>query len=180
MRHLSTPHRSTPHRPAQRLPTRQLSAFSMRHWGTFAIVLALATPMAWADGNGRMVPLLPQYKQECAACHTAYPPTLMPAASWKRIMGSLDRHFGTDASLDAATVQTLSTWITANAGTYKRVREAPPQDRITRTAWFARKHDEVAPSTWKLPAVKSPANCGACHTTADQGDFNEHQIRIPR
>ena len=55
-----------------------------------------------------------------------------------------------------------------------------PQDRITRTAWFVRKHDEVAPATWKLPAIKSAANCGACHTTADQGDFNENKIRIPR
>ena len=170
MKHLSAPPLSTATRPAP----------SMRRWIFCALGWTLAAPMAWADGNGRMVPLLPQYKQECAACHTAYPPTLMPAASWARIMGTLDRHFGTDASLDAATVQTLSTWIAANAGTYKRVREEPPQDRITRTAWFVRKHDEVAPSTWKLPAVKSPANCGACHTTADQGDFNEHQIRIPR
>ena len=170
MKHLSVPSPLTPTRPAP----------SIHRWIFCALGLALAAPMAWADGNGRMVPLLPQYKQECAACHTAYPPTLMPAASWGRIMGNLGQHFGTDASLDAATVQTLSTWINANAGTYKRVREEPPQDRITRTAWFARKHDEVAASTWKLPAVKSAANCGACHTTADQGDFNDHKIRIPR
>ena len=168
------------HLSASPLSTAPLSTLSIRSWFFCAIGLALATPIARADGNGRMVPLLPQYKQECAACHTAYPPTLMPAASWARIMGKLDQHFGTDASLDAATVQALSTWINANAGTYKRVREEPPQDRITRTAWFVRKHDEVAPATWKLPAVKSPANCGACHTTADQGDFNENKIRIPR
>lgn len=145
-----------------------------------ALGCSVFAPLAWADGNGRMVPLLPQYQQECGSCHTAYPPTLMPAASWKRIMGRLDQHFGTDASLDATTVQTLSTWINTNAGTYKRVREEPPQDRITRTAWFIRKHDEVSPATWKLSAVKSPANCSACHTTADQGDFNEHKVRIPR
>lgn len=157
-----------------------LSTPHLRLWIFGALGFAAIAPLAWADGNGRMVPLLPQYKQECAACHTAYPPTLMPAASWARIMGKLDHHFGTDASLDPATVQALSTWINANAGTYKRVREEPPQDRITRTEWFIRKHDEVSPSAWKLPAVKSPSNCAACHTTADQGDFNEHKVRIPR
>ncbi|MFZ3219759.1 MAG: cytochrome C, partial [Rhodoferax sp.] len=90
---------------------------------------------ALADGNGRMVPLTPKYKEECSACHVAYPPSLMPAASWNRIMNNLPNHFGTDASLDPATVKELSGWINAHAGTYKRVREEPPQDRITRTAW---------------------------------------------
>jgi len=135
---------------------------------------------AMAESNGRYVPLLPKYSQECAACHIAYSPALMPAASWRRIMGNLPKHFGTDASLDAATVKELSGWINSHAGTYKRVREEPPQDRITRTAWFVRKHDEVSAAAWKLPAVKSASNCIACHTTAEKGDFNEHNVRIPR
>lgn len=135
---------------------------------------------ALADGNGRMVPLTPKYKEECSACHVAYPPSLMPAASWNRIMSNLPNHFGTDASLDPATVKELSGWINAHAGTYKRVREEPPQDRITRTAWFIRKHDEVSAATWKRASVKSASNCIACHTTADKGDFNEDNVRIPR
>lgn len=138
------------------------------------------THAALADGNGRAVPLLPLYKQECDSCHVAYPPTLMPAASWSRILGNLPKHFGTDASLDPATLKELSAWVNAHAGTYKRVREEPPQDRITRTAWFDRKHREVSGATWKLPSVKSAANCGACHTQADRGDFNERNIRTPR
>jgi mono/diheme cytochrome c family protein len=28
--------------------------------------------------------------------------------------------------------------------------------------------------------VKSAANCIACHTQADQGNFDEHTVRIPR
>jgi len=135
---------------------------------------------ALAEGNGRTVALLPAYQQECAACHVAYPPTLMPAASWSRIMNNLPRHFGTDASLDPATAKEIAAWVHANAGTYKRVSEEPPQDRITRTAWFARKHREVSSATWKLAAVRSAANCGACHTQADKGDFNERNIRTPR
>jgi len=135
---------------------------------------------AMAEGNGRTIPLLPLYQQECAACHVAYSPTLMPAASWTHIMNNLPTHFGTDASLDPATLKEISGWVNAHAGTYKRVSEMPPQDRITRTVWFERKHREVSAATWKLPAVKSAANCAACHTQADKGDFNEHNIRIPR
>ncbi|MBT9504377.1 MAG: diheme cytochrome c [Burkholderiaceae bacterium] len=144
-------------------------------------VLALASS-AWADGEGRTarVPLNPKYQQECAACHLAYPPGMLPAASWQRLMTQLPQHFGSDASLDPATLKELSAWLGANAGSYRRVREEPPQDRITRSAWFVRKHDEVAAATWKLPAVKSAANCAACHTRADQGDFNERYVRIPR
>jgi len=157
--------------PIHRFISRLLLGLSF----TFAI-----SHTALAEGNGRAVALLPKYQQECASCHVAFPPTLMPAASWVRIMSQLSKHFGTDASLDAATIKELSTWINAHAGTYKRVSEEPPQDRITRTAWFVRKHNEVSAATWKLPAVKSPANCTACHTTAEKGEFDERAIRLPR
>jgi hypothetical protein len=136
---------------------------------------------AAADGaRAPLSPPSPKYKEECGACHVAYPAGLLPAASWQRLMAGLPKHFGTDASLEPALAKEISAWLAANAGTYKRVREMPPEDRITRSAWFLRKHDEVAAATWKLPAVKSAANCAACHPQADQGDFNERSIRIPR
>ena len=148
---------------------------------TIGLLAALGTiPAAMADGDQRMVPLLPKYQQECAACHLAYPPGMLPAASWKRVMANLPRHYGTDASLDPATVKELSTWLGANAGTYKRVSEEPPQDRITTSSWFERKHREVAPQVWKRAAIGSRANCAACHTGAAKGDFDDDNIRIPK
>lgn len=149
-------------------------------FGVFAVVCIAHPAVADDDRRAARVPLLPKYQQECAACHVAYPPGMLPAASWQRVMNNLPHHYGTDASLDPATAKQLSSWLGANAGTYKRVREEPPEDRITRSAWFIRKHDEVSAHTWKLPAVKSASNCAACHIRSDQGDFNEHDIRIPR
>ncbi len=146
------------------------------------VALGAAGAMSLAQADGNMLPgtVLPKYTQECAACHMAYPPGMLPGASWQRIMAGLDKHYGADASLDAASVQQISTWLQANAGTYKRVREAPPQDRITQSGWFARKHHEVAPEVWKRASVKGAANCMACHAGADKGDFNEHKVRIPK
>ena len=146
-----------------------------------AAALGLASLGAAHADSDRMMPrAVPQaYTQECAACHTAYPPGMLPAPSWQRIMGGLDNHYGNDASLDPATVQQLSAWLQTHAGTYKRVREAPPEDRITRSEWFVRKHREVAPSVWRLPSVKSAANCAACHGAADRGDFDDDNLIFP-
>ena len=153
--------------------------------GSIALASVVAwaglVPHAWADGDMSVrTPVLPKYQQDCGACHVPYPPTLLPEPSWQRIMGNLGRHYGVDASVDAATTKDLSAWLAKYAGNGKRATKAPPEDRITRSAWFRNEHDEVNAATWKLPAVKSPSNCGACHTKAGQGDFNEYNIRIPR
>ncbi len=148
-----------------------------------ALLLAAGTvASAHADSHRLDVPPLPKYTQECASCHMAYPPGLLPAASWQRLMGGLDKHYGTDASVDAASARELATWLNANAGTYKRVSEAPPQDRITQSAWFLRKHrpGEVPAEVWTRPAVGSPSHCVACHRGAAQGSFPERDVRFPQ
>lgn len=142
------------------------------------VVLLVAS--AHADGPRGWPPgMPPAYVQECAACHTAYPPGMLPAASWQRVMAGLDRHYGTDAALDEAAVKQIGGWLQAHAGSHRRVAEAPPEDRITRSRWFLRKHDEIAPAVWRLPSVGSAANCGACHTRADRGDYDEDFLRMP-
>jgi hypothetical protein len=42
-------------------------------------------------------PKYPLYKDECGSCHFAYPPTMLPAASWERVMAGLGAHFGDNA-----------------------------------------------------------------------------------
>ena len=136
-------------------------------------------------GEGRKIvaqtPAPPKYQQECASCHMAYPPGLLPAASWQHLMANLDKHFGTDASLSPADVSQIGNWLSANAGTYKRGSGAPSEDRISQSDWFMRKHraGEVPANVWTRASVRSAANCVACHSGAEQGNFNEHQVRIP-
>jgi cytochrome c553 len=151
-------------------------------WIRISATAFVLAPAAWGvqadDGRAaRAVPLLPSYRAECSSCHIAYPPSLLPAASWERLMSTLPRHFGTDASLDAGTTAEIGRWLQAHA---PRVAAALPADRITRSGWFVREHREVGSAVWVRPAVKSASNCAACHPRADQGVFDEHDIRIPR
>lgn len=134
-----------------------------------------------AENSGK--PVLPgqpntRWKQECGSCHLAFPPRMLPAESWRKMMGGLDKHFGTDASLSAPENREITAFLVNNAANRWRAPSAPL--RITETAWFQRKHDELAAATWKRAAIKSPANCAACHPGADKGDFEEDRVRIPR
>jgi hypothetical protein len=155
-------------------------------WQRWWILMVTAFVVLCSSGTSRAdnlrMPAAPlaSYQQECASCHTAYPPGLLPAGSWQRIMDSLGQHYGVNASLDAPTAHEISQWLRANAATFKRAREMPPNDRITRAAWFARKHHEIAGDVWKRASVRTPANCTACHGRAEHGSFSEHEVRVPK
>lgn len=119
------------------------------------------------------------YEAECASCHMAYPPALLSEQSWKNVMSGLSKHFGTDASIDLKTQIEITNWLVKHATTRQKYIETAPENRITKTSWFIRKHDEVKPDVWKRASIKSPANCGACHIDAAKGIFSESKIKIP-
>jgi hypothetical protein len=152
-----------------------------RRWipATMLALLSLSSA-AFADRIRMPATSSKTYAQECASCHMAYPPGLLPPDSWRRIVNSLDKHYGTDASLDAQSARAIGDWLGANAGTYKRAKEAPPDNRITRSAWFTRKHRELPAEVWRRASVRTAANCNACHLGAEQGRFNDDDVRIPR
>lgn len=139
---------------------------------------SLVIPVALAAADDARLPPNATYASECGSCHVPYPPQLLPAQSWQQLMGRLDRHFGSDASLDAKAHDEISRYLAANAG--RRAAPAGPEPRITETRWFVRKHDDVDGAAWTRPAVKSAANCSACHQGAETGNFSDDEVRIPR
>ncbi|MBE0623980.1 MAG: diheme cytochrome c [Burkholderiales bacterium] len=120
------------------------------------------------------------WSTECGSCHLAYPPDMLPAPAWRRMLSGLDQHFGTDASVDARAAAEIGAFLERNAGQGRKRGSDSGTLRITETRWFVRKHDEVPTTAWKNPRVKTPANCGACHSAAERGDFDEDAVRIPR
>lgn len=121
------------------------------------------------------------YLQECGACHLAYPPQMLSAASWRAVMEGLPRHFGTDASLEPALHADILRYLEENASNGNTFSASgKPLLRITETRWFVHEHGEELPADiWRHPKVKSPTNCAACHTAADKGDFSERTLRLP-
>lgn len=149
----------------------------MRHTLIY-LLLTLASLPATADSDMARTPLNPVYKKECGACHTPFPANLLSAADWRKTMSGLERHFGSDASLDAKTQTEIGAWLARHAGRGGTAK-AGVEPRITETPWFKREHDEVPAKLWRDPKVKSPVNCAACHRGADHGRYGENEIVLP-
>lgn len=158
-----------------RIRTRPLAAL-------FPLALAASLPAFAAsaeEGEYFGVVTDPVVRQECSACHMAFPPGMLPAKSWEAITGNLVDHFGENASLDAATTAAVHDWLVANAARPGRWmssavdgNDAPM--RITDTVWWVSEHrGEVRPSRFEGPKVGSKANCAACHRGAEQGYFED-------
>jgi len=130
------------------------------------------------------------WKAECAACHMAYPAGLLPQRSWQKLMSGLEKHFGSDASLSPVVTAEITTYLANNSAEKNTSRrsakflqsiaagESPL--RISDTAYFEKEHRKVAAETWKLPKVGSKANCNACHSDADAGEFSGRNTKIPQ
>lgn len=132
----------------------------------------------------------PLYRTECGACHFAYLPSLLPSGSWRAIVQNLPEHFGEQLDLAPSTRQELEGYLTANAADRCNTRlagkimaslggQAPL--RVSQVPYLIHKHqdDDVPADAFRRPGVGSLANCAACHTGAEQGDFNERGVRIP-
>lgn len=145
-----------------------------------APLLALALLAADVDAKSRSLAAdNAAWRAECGSCHVAYPPALLPAVEWRQLMGSLDRHFGADASLDARVRAEVDSFLAVSAGRGEgRIADAQP--RITTTRWFRHEHDEVSAAVFRSSRVKTAANCAACHPGAATGNFDERAVRIPR
>lgn len=144
-----------------------------------AVALLTESPVIFAAKMTMPADAPASYEAECASCHMAYPPALLSQQSWKNVMSGLSKHFGTDASVDPKSQTELTNWLVKNATTRQKYSETAPENRISKTSWFIRKHDEVNADVWKRAGIKSPANCGACHIDAANGVFSEKNIKIP-
>ena len=119
--------------------------------------------------------------QGCARCHLAFPASMLPVASWKRMMGELENHFGDGARLAADATAAIARNLIAHAGDtpgqaskrLRGLRRGAAPLRITELSKWVREHDEVPLSGWTRKDVRSKANCTACHIDAERGYFKD-------
>jgi hypothetical protein len=134
-------------------------------------------------------PAYARYQQECDDCHMAYPPAMLPAASWRAVMDSLADHFGDNAELDAATVAEINAFLERHGagngrGEYSnrmyRATQGKTPLRITETDYFIGQHHEIPRKmVADNPGIQRFSHCEACPTRATDGLFDEHAVRIP-
>jgi hypothetical protein len=106
------------------------------------------------------------WRSECSACHLAYPPGLLAAADWRRLMADLDHHFGANAGVDAALRERIDAFLADHAAPDDGEHSATSL-RITETEWFVARHRRKAARLWLSGRVASPAECSACHRSPD-------------
>lgn len=158
------------------MPTRSASARAARLAAVCGLALGLlgaVASAAFAQTGGAAAPDgRKSFLNECSACHMAYPPMLLPRVSWEKILSNLSNHFGEDASLDPQTTQAIKAFVTSHSAETSRfgrqfMRGLQPGQtplRITdMPVWISIHSEELPPSIWKDPRVRSKANCPACH-----------------
>jgi hypothetical protein len=129
------------------------------------------------------------YQEECGSCHLAYPPSLLPSASWKAVMKGLDDHFGDNAELpaeqNAQITEFLDKYASDRRDRMKNARllrdtkgDAPL--RITELPYFKDEHGAIPQRMVEdNPEVQSLSRCDACHQDAAKGRFDDDTVAIP-
>lgn len=123
-----------------------------------------------AQENTGFSKMEPTTKAECSACHNAYPAELLPAASWNKILDTLDHHFGEDASLAPDQVKVIRAYLTTHADPNSSAidPEAPPL-RITGLPWYQSEHGKRLVAQAKAdPSIGTMSNCTGCHQGFDK------------
>lgn len=119
----------------------------------------------------------------CGSCHMAFQPSMLPAASWQRMMKELNEHFKEQVKLKPTAFDQIQNYLVANAGDSDIAGEAgrialqglgtnSSLQRITNTPYFKKEHaflNNRILDEW----VGSLANCTACHVGAWVGDYKE-------
>jgi hypothetical protein len=129
------------------------------------------------------------YLAECGACHFAYQPELLPESSWIKLLTSLEDHFGETFELDADSQNIITDYLRSNSAdhsTKKRARkimkglgnQAPL--RITQIPYIIKEHHEISPDVLNRESIGSLSNCIACHTTAEDGIYDDDNVKIPK
>jgi mono/diheme cytochrome c family protein len=128
------------------------------------------------------------YKDACGGCHFAYQPELLPSASWLKILNRINDHFGEQIEVDPDAITTISAYLKTNGAdnssakrSKKIMRSLGKQVpmRITDIPYIRRKHHELDPAVFKRESIGSPANCAACHITAEKGVYDDDDVKIP-
>ena len=131
----------------------------------------------------------PLYREECGACHFVYQPELLPSASWKRLVAAMNDHFGESIALGEDSKRAILDYLIANSAEKSSAKRAVRimqslgngvPSRITDIPYIRKKHRKIKVSVFDRGSIGSLSNCSACHTSAEQGIYDDDNVIIPQ
>jgi nitrate/TMAO reductase-like tetraheme cytochrome c subunit len=103
------------------------------------------------------------WKTECSSCHMAYMPKWLSAEAWEKMMGRLDKHFGTNASVEPSVREEITAYLVKKAASEHDGFNSSATLRVTDTPWFIRGHGRNAERLWGSRKQGNAAICTSCH-----------------
>ncbi len=122
----------------------------------------------------------PTIAHECTECHMLYPPNLTNQKTQLEILKNLSNHYGTDASLDDATLVAIT----------KETIDLAPQNSqfrfdkdtflqnnqsLTTTAKWKHDHEELGDMWFEENKIKK-TNCKECHSGIENGSITPYEL----
>lgn len=154
-----------------------------------AACLVFVSQVSFANGNSVQPVNNKLYADECGSCHFAYQPVFLPERSWRKLMATLDDHFGENAELPDEDRDALTEYLVKNAGTgsgrgdianfIRSIRSGDTPLRISELPYFKKEHDEIPKRVVESKDVGSFSKCDVCHRRAAEGSYREREINIP-
>jgi hypothetical protein len=148
--------------------TSQQEARIMRKTVFAFMAVAVSSLSAMADDF-----YMPQVTDEavvkaCGECHLTFHPSVLPAASWRKVLATLADHYGENATIDAAIRDKVTAYFIANAD--GEGDAADPPMRFTESGWFLKEHSEGdIEGMIRANNVRTWTDCIACHRNAEAG-----------
>jgi len=155
----------------------------------FGYMLLAPNSLLIADGNPKMdyAKENSAFYKECISCHTLFPPFLLPQKSWVSMVDTLENHFGDDASLDAATTESIKVFLVKNSAESStkesslRILASLEKEKtylaITETPFWKNRHKKIDKAVYEQKEIGKPSNCKACHDTIENGLLNNRDIK---
>jgi cytochrome b len=139
------------------------------------------------EGAARTVLKSGLWHKECGSCHLAYAPSMLPIASWQRMLDEQEKHFGEDLGISAATSARLIEHAKATPapswGAWKLASSVPAGQaplEVSGTPFWKAVHASLPETAFRPPLSAGKHECEACHRDAASGKFHPRMIQLSK
>jgi len=134
-------------------------------WGLAGVTNAQLTSIGTVDLVSQRYKLGQElYLENCASCHIALPPAVLPTQTWQQLLQD-PQHYGQQLQ-PLVDPTRLLVWSYIRAFSRPQAKEEETPYRVKDSRYFKALHPKV-----KLPQPVQISSCATCHPSATQYNF---------